>query len=56
MEVPLVAIGGITPKNGPLLIAAGARMLAIISGVFAQPDVTAAARTYASLFPAGDPR
>lgn len=56
MDVPLVAIGGITPENGGLLIAAGARMLAVISGVFAQPDVTAASRAYASLFPAGDPR
>ncbi|MBO8085525.1 thiamine phosphate synthase [Marichromatium sp. AB32] len=52
-EIPLprVAIGGITPQNGGLLIAAGADMLAVVSGVFAAPDVAVAARAYTSLFP-----
>jgi thiamine-phosphate pyrophosphorylase len=50
-NVPLVAIGGITPDNGAQLIAAGADALAVISGLFDQPDVTSAARRYASLFP-----
>lgn len=49
-DVPLVAIGGITPDNGAALIAAGADALAAISGLFDQPDVTSAARRYASLF------
>lgn len=48
--LPLVAIGGITPENGALLIAAGADALAVISGLFAQPDPEAAARRYARLF------
>ncbi|NCA69881.1 MAG: thiamine phosphate synthase [Sphingobacteriia bacterium] len=56
LGIPVVAIGGITPDNGGRLIAAGAHMLAVVSGVFAQPDLTAAARAYASLFADGDPR
>lgn len=56
LSVPLVAIGGITPQNGRSLVAAGAAMLAVLSGVFAQPDIAAAARAYASLFVDGDPR
>lgn len=56
LRIPAVAIGGITPQNGGPLIAAGARMLAVVTGVFAQPDLAAAARAYASLFVDGDPR
>jgi thiamine-phosphate pyrophosphorylase len=56
LRIPIVAIGGITPQNGGLLIAAGARMLAVVTGIFAQPDLVAAARAYASLFVDGDPR
>jgi thiamine-phosphate pyrophosphorylase len=52
LGVPLVAIGGITPQNAGTLIAAGADMVAVISGVFSAPDVTAAARAYSRLFPA----
>ncbi len=51
LDIPLVAIGGITPQNGGALIAAGAQMLAVVSGVFAQPDIAAAARAYTNLFP-----
>lgn len=50
LSLPLVAIGGITPDNGGLLIAAGADMLAVIHGVFGQPDIEAAARRFAQLF------
>lgn len=50
LRVPVVAIGGITPDNGARLVAAGADALAVITGVFAQPDVEAAARRYAQLF------
>lgn len=49
-DLPLVAIGGITPDNGTTLIDAGADALAAISGVFDQPDVEHAARRYARLF------
>jgi len=46
LGVPRVAIGGITPSNGPLLVNAGAALLAVISGVFDAPDPVAAAQAY----------
>jgi thiamine-phosphate pyrophosphorylase len=51
LGLPLVAIGGITPENGGPLIAAGADMLAVVEAVFARPDIRAAARAFARLFP-----
>jgi thiamine-phosphate pyrophosphorylase len=50
LTVPICAIGGITPDNGAVLIEAGAHMLAVISGIFAQQDFAAAAAQYARLF------
>ena len=50
LRLPLVAIGGITPQNGAALIAAGADLLAVVSGVFAGPDPKAAAAAYTQLF------
>ncbi len=50
INLPIVAIGGITPENGPGLIHAGADLLAVIHGVFGQPDIRAAAQAYAALF------
>lgn len=50
LNIPVVAIGGITPENGASLITAGADALAVIEGVFGQDDVRAAAVRYASLF------
>jgi len=47
---PLVAIGGITAANGAALIDAGADFLAVISGIFGETDVHAAARRIAALF------
>jgi thiamine-phosphate pyrophosphorylase len=47
---PVVAIGGITAGNASAAIAAGADMVAVISAVFAAPDVRAAARSIAVLF------
>jgi thiamine-phosphate pyrophosphorylase len=48
--LPLVAIGGISPDNARAVIAAGADMIAAISGVFDAPDPVAAARAYAACF------
>lgn len=48
--LPTVAIGGITPENGAALVAAGANMLAVITAVFASPDVTLAARAFSPCF------
>lgn len=50
LGLPRVAIGGITPDNGGLLVAAGADLLAVIGGVFGAPDPAAAARAYARCF------
>jgi len=50
LQIPIVAIGGITPENGGSLIEAGADALAVIEGVFNQPDIRAAAARYAQLF------
>jgi len=50
LDLPIVAIGGITPGNGQSLLAAGANLLAAIHGVFGQPDIRAAAAQYAELF------
>ena len=50
LEIPVVAIGGITTDNGKLLIEAGADMLAVITALFAQADVEQASRSFAQLF------
>jgi thiamine-phosphate pyrophosphorylase len=50
VRVPVFAIGGITLANAPQVIDAGADGIAVVSGVFAAPDVEAAARTLAQLF------
>ncbi|MCG8429016.1 MAG: thiamine phosphate synthase [Chromatiales bacterium] len=50
IDIPIVAIGGITPENGGELVAAGADMLAVIHAVFGQPDITAACQRFNSLF------
>jgi thiamine-phosphate pyrophosphorylase len=48
--LPLVAIGGITPDNARQLVAAGADLVAVVSGVFDAPDPVAAARAYRACF------
>jgi len=50
LGLPLVAIGGITLQNAPLLLQAGADALAVISDLFEAPDVAARARGYGKLF------
>ena len=52
LDIPLCAIGGITPQNGAELVTAGADMLAVIQGLFSAADVQAAAKDYAKLFQA----
>jgi len=48
--LPRVAIGGITPDNARSVVAAGAELIAVISGVFDAPDPPAAARAYCACF------
>lgn len=50
LGVPRVAIGGITPDNARQLVAAGADLVAVISGVFDAADPIAAARACLSCF------
>lgn len=50
LNVPRVAIGGITAENGRQLVDAGADLLAVISGVFDAPDPAAAVRGYLACF------
>jgi thiamine-phosphate pyrophosphorylase len=50
LGVPLCAIGGITLKNAPQLIAAGADLLAVISDLFDADDIAARAAEYRKLF------
>ncbi len=48
--LPVCAIGGITLQNAPQLIAAGADLLAVITDLFAAPDIQARAASYTQLF------
>ena len=52
LPVPVCAIGGIRTDNAAPLIQAGADLLAVCSGIFAQPDIAAATRSIASKFEA----
>lgn len=49
VTVPVVAIGGITLDNAAGLIDAGANAVAVISALFAVPDVEVAARKFCQL-------
>jgi thiamine-phosphate pyrophosphorylase len=48
--LPRVAIGGITPDNALSVVAAGADLIAVISGVFDAPDPVAAMHAYLACF------
>lgn len=50
--VPVVAIGGITPENAPVVISAGADSIAVITALFSAADIAQAAREFNALFPA----
>lgn len=49
-ELPVVAIGGITPKNGHILLDAGADMLAVISGLYRSATPFETTKKYIGLF------
>src|SRR5690606_18441856 len=46
----LVGIGGINRQNAHLAVEAGADSIAVITGLFGEPDIRSAAAYYASLF------
>lgn len=50
LPLPVVAIGGITLDNAPQVIAAGADAVAVISALFAAPDIRSAAQRFRALF------
>lgn len=50
LDVPLVAIGGITTANGAALVQARADALAVISALFDAPDIRVAAQNFSKLF------
>lgn len=50
LDIPIVAIGGITIENGGSLIEAGADMLAVVEGLFGQADIETTAKQFSSLF------
>jgi len=50
LNIPVVAIGGITVENGGALIKAGADMLAVVDSIFGQSNIEAAAKGYQHLF------
>ena len=50
IQVPIVAIGGITPANALALLDAGADSLAVLSALFDAQDIRAAAHAFNQLF------
>lgn len=50
LQLPIVAIGGITADNAGPVIAAGADCVAVISDLWTATDITARARAFTQLF------
>ena len=50
LDLPIVAIGGITPDNAASVLEAGADFIAAIGGVFDQPSIFESASRYSRLF------
>jgi len=50
ISIPIVAIGGITRELAPSLLKEGVDMLAVIQGIFGQPDILEATRQLVELF------
>ena len=55
LDLPIVAIGGITTENALNVIEAGADAVAVISALFDSPDIEAAARSFSRLFDKKNP-
>jgi thiamine-phosphate pyrophosphorylase len=50
LKIPTVAIGGITLKNAPFVINAGASAIAVINAIFSQDDVKSTTQQFTQLF------
>lgn len=55
LGLPVVAIGGITPGNAQALIRAGADAVAVITALYAAPDIGTAAQQFCKLFDSRTP-
>jgi thiamine-phosphate pyrophosphorylase len=51
LDVPIVAIGGITPQNAASVVAAGADAVAVITALFDAQDVEGRAREFCRVLP-----
>lgn len=54
LEVPMVAIGGITLQNARIVVEAGADAIAVIGALFASIDIAPTARQFSRQFAAKD--
>jgi thiamine-phosphate pyrophosphorylase len=50
LNIPSVAIGGITLQNAPQVIAAGADAIAVINAIFNADDVKSTSTQFTKLF------
>jgi len=50
LNIPIVAIGGITPENGKELINTNVDFIAVISGLYSTADTVNATKAYKNLF------
>jgi thiamine-phosphate pyrophosphorylase len=50
IQIPLVAIGGITMENAPQVIQAGASAISVVGALFRADDIEVASRQFSSLF------
>ncbi len=50
LDIPIVAIGGITLDNAPSVLAAGADALAVVTDLFLDDDIRGISQRYAQLF------
>jgi thiamine-phosphate pyrophosphorylase len=50
VQIPLVAIGGITLENAPQVIQAGASAIAVVGALFGADDIEVASLQFSSLF------
>lgn len=54
IDLPVIAIGGITPENSARVFQAGAKGIAVMSGIFEAHDPILAAKTYKNVLENGD--
>jgi thiamine-phosphate pyrophosphorylase len=54
LDIPVVAIGGITLENAPQLIAAEVDAIAVITDLFGATNISQRARHFTNLFNVGN--